>query len=316
LRYTGVSPPNLGAVTQIAADPVVLKMRDKSYRFPWRGNNRFTLLVDGGQFYPAMLEAIRAARSHVLLEMYLVTSGRVMEQFVEALCEAVTRAKVYLLLDDFGAHGLTADTRLRLMNRGVHLAVYNPLRYRAMRHNLLRDHRKLLLVDGRIAFLGGMGITDPFWPQGDAAHGWHDVAIQVEGGCVADWQEAFVEIWRRTTRVGLDYAVPALTADIGPQVGRATVAQGPYQAEMQRSLVTRTRQAERRVWLATAYFVPSRKIRRCLRRAAVRGVDVRLLLPGPHTDHPAIRHAGRRFYSGLLRHGVRIFEYQPRFLHA
>ena len=180
-------------------------MRDKRYRFPWRENNRFALLVDGEQFYPAMLETIRAARSHVLLEMYLVTSGWVMEQFVAALCTAATRAKVYLLLDDFGAHGLTADARLRLKRHGVHLAVYNPLRYRAMRRNLLRDHRKLLLVDGRIAFLGGMGIADPFWPQGDAAPGWHDVAIQVEGGCVADWQEVFVEIWRRSTRVGLDW---------------------------------------------------------------------------------------------------------------
>ncbi len=290
-------------------------MRDKSYRFPWRANNRFTLLVDGEQFYPAMLEAIRSARSQVLLEMYLVTSGRVLEQFVAALCEAATRAEVYLLLDDFGARGLTADTRLRLMNHGVHLAVYNPLRYRAMRRNLLRDHRKLLVVDGRVAFLGGMGITDLFWPQRDTAQGWHDVAIRVEGGCVTDWREAFGEIWRRTTRVELDCAVSA-SVEFGCQAGRATLAQGPHQAEMQRSLVTRMRQAEKRVWLATAYFMPSRKIRRCLRRAAARGVDVRLLLPGPHTDHPAIRHAGRRFYLGLLRHGVRIFEYQPRFLHT
>lgn len=290
-------------------------MQDKSYRFPWRENNRFSLLIDGERFYPAMLEAIRSARSHVLLEMYLVTSGYVMERFVAALCEVATRVKVYLILDDFGSHGLTADARLRLINQGVHLAIYNPLRYRAFRRNLLRDHRKLLIVDDRIAFLGGMGITDQFWSAGDAAKGWHDVAIQVEGGCVADWREVFAEIWRRSARMELECSV-STPDNVGYQVGRATVAQGPHQAEMQRSLVTRTRQAKRRVWLATAYFVPSRKIRRCLRRAAARGADVRLLLPGPHTDHPAIRHAGRRFYLGLLRHGVRIYEYQPRFLHS
>ena len=86
--------------------------------------------------------------------------------------------------------------------------------------------------------------------------------------------------------------------------------------EIKRSLYNRVRRAERRVWVQIAYFVPSRKVRRALRQAAGRGVDVRLLLPGPYTDHPAIRHAGRRFYAGLLRAGVRIFESQPRFLHA
>jgi phosphatidylserine/phosphatidylglycerophosphate/cardiolipin synthase-like enzyme len=86
--------------------------------------------------------------------------------------------------------------------------------------------------------------------------------------------------------------------------------------EIKRSLINRIRNAERRVWIATAYFLPSWKIRRLLRHAAQRGIDVRLLLPGPHSDHPSVSHAGRRFYARLLHHGVRIFEYQPCFLHA
>ena len=97
--------------------------------------------------------------------------------------------------------------------------------------------------------------------------------------------------------------------------GRVTL-NAPVHKELKRSLLKHIRAAERRVWIATAYFIPSRKIRRALKQAARHGVDVRLLLPGRHTDHPAIRHAGRRYYARLLRHGVRIFEYQPRFLHT
>jgi len=102
----------------------------------------------------------------------------------------------------------------------------------------------------------------------------------------------------------------------GAQPGRVVVGQGALRAEMQRSLVTRLRRAESRVCISTAYFVPSWKVRRAIRYAANKGVDVRLLLPGPFIDHPVIRHAGRRFYLRLLRNGVRIFEYQPRFIHS
>jgi phosphatidylserine/phosphatidylglycerophosphate/cardiolipin synthase-like enzyme len=98
--------------------------------------------------------------------------------------------------------------------------------------------------------------------------------------------------------------------------GRVAISASLRVQDIRRSLFNRVRAAQERIWITTAYFVPSRKLLRALKRAALRGVDVRLLLPGPYTDHPAVRHAGRRFYGGLLRAGVRVFEYQPRFLHA
>lgn len=287
----------------------------KQYRFPWREGNRFELLVDGEDFFPAMLQAIDDARDYVLLEIYLFKSGKIATQFIDALIKAVKRdVEVYLLLDDFGAKGLERNDRLRLIEAGANLTYYNPLRYGKLRRNLFRDHRKLLIVDGAVAFVGGVGITDDF-RAGRLGHGpWHETVACIRGPNVADWQEVFEQNWNLWSGPNLDLlAVNAKPVPGG--LGRI-VTNSPSRMEIKRSLIKRIRGAEHRVWIATAYFIPSRKIRRALRHAARRGVDVRLLLPGRFTDHPAIRHAGRRFYGRLLRNRVRIFEYQPSFLHA
>lgn len=290
-------------------------LSDKHYRFPWREGNRFELLVDGERFFPAMLHAIRLAEQHILLEIYLFESGSVAERFITALLEAAKRGvAIYLLLDDFGAHRLSARDRQRLRNGGLHLSFYNPLHYGRLRRNLFRDHRKLLAVDGHTAFTGGAGITDSFDTIGKP-FGWHEVMLRISGPCVTDWQQLFEQTWNNWASPPLALPPPLPTDYPGSRPGRV-VLNAPSRMEIKRTLVKHIRNAEKRVWLATAYFIPSWKIRRLLRSAARHGVDVRLLLPGPYTDHPAVRHAGRRFYSGLLRNGVRIYEYQPRFLHA
>ena len=286
------------------------------YRFPWRPDNAFRLLVDGERFFPAMLEAIDEARSHVLLELYLMESGRVADRFIDALVRAATRGLVVcVLVDAFGAYNLSRRDRSRLTGAGARLALYNPIRYGELRRYLFRDHRKLLLVDGERVFTGGYGLTDGFQPKHDPELAWHDVVLEARGPVVADWQTLFESNWRRWDPVPLELP-PAAGGPVGPHPGRLVLSQPDRGAEVKRSLVKRVRSAERRIWIATAYFIPSRKVRRALRRAARAGVDVRLLLPGPHTDHPGARHAGRRYYLRLLRAGVRIFEFQPRFLHA
>jgi phosphatidylserine/phosphatidylglycerophosphate/cardiolipin synthase-like enzyme len=294
-------------------------------RFPWRNGNRFDLLVDGGHFFPAMLTAIKAARHQVLLEMYLFESGTIAGEFIDALAAATARGvQVYLLLDDFGARGLLPSDRQRLRDAGTHLTFYNPLRYGKLRRNLWRDHRKLLLVDDTVAYTGGAGITDEFAAT-DPLH-WHDVMLAVRGPCVNDWRTAFEQAWHATQGNNRAAMIPPLpqaaaagtantSAPPGHSTGRVTLNE-PIRMEIKRSLLKRLRGAERRIWIASAYFIPSWKIRRALYQAARQGCDVRLLLPGPHTDHPGVRHAGRRYYSKLLAAGVRIFEYQPRFLHA
>ncbi len=287
------------------------------FRFPWRKGNRFKLLVDGGAFFPAMLTSIATAKSHILLEMYLFESGQVADRFIDALTAAAGRGvKVYVLLDDFGAFYLRRRDRERLSDGGVELASFNRLRPARRLLNLPRNHRKLLLVDGEVAFTGGVGITDRFDPAVHPESYWHEIMVEIRGPCVLDWQSVFKETWERSTGRFLILPRGELKGR-GSRAGRVVLhARAAARSEITRSFINRVRNAERRVWLATAYFVPSWKLRRELRRAAREGKDVRLLLPGPRTDHPSVRILGRRYYGRLLRDGVRIFEYQPRFLHA
>ncbi len=286
------------------------------YRYRWRTGNRFRLLVDGEQFYSVMLESIHRAHHVVAINLYLFISGRCAERWIDALTGAARRGvRVYLLLDDFGTLGLSSKDRRRLDESGVHIAMYNRLRLGKGFGNFLRDHRKLVWIDGRIAFTGGFGITDEFDPQvrGDAA--WHELAIEISGKCVQDWGDAFARDWLRRT----GHALQLPQCDLPPgsaELGHVSVNLPGRIRESRRALIRQIRRARRRVWISTAYFVPPRRLRSALAAAARRGVDVRLLVPGPVIDHEFVRHLGSRSYETLLRNGARIFEYQPRFLHA
>jgi phosphatidylserine/phosphatidylglycerophosphate/cardiolipin synthase-like enzyme len=285
------------------------------YQFPWRAGNRFELLVDGPSFFPRMLEAVDRAARFVWIEIYLFESGQVTSRVIEALTRAVRRGvEVRLLADDYGALRLSAGDRERLRAGGVQLAFYNPLRYYKWMANLFRDHRKILIIDGEVAFVTGAGITDDFADPREPQRSWRETAVYASGPVVHDWQQLFLQVWTQHFAPA-GSGPPPPDADQG-MLGRVVTSSRMRRQEIRRSFLHRVQRAETRVWLATAYFVPSRNVLRVLRRAAARGVDVRLLLPGPITDHPAVRHAGRRFYGRLLRHGVRIYEYQPRFLHA
>jgi len=284
--------------------------------FPWREGQRFRLLSDGSQFFPAMLQAIDAAKSHVLLEMYIMESGQVANQFIDALLRAVKRGiMVQVLLDDYGSLGLLINDRKRLTDGGVQLAFYNPLRFRIFWHklknNLLRTHRKFMVVDGNVAYVGGAGISDSF--VGEMA--WRDCMLEIDGPVAADWQILFRRNMERWSE-HVDFPSARAVAVVDGASGRLVFTSGGVQLQLKKILLNRIRRGQQRIWLASAYFIPSGKIRRALRRAVYQGRDVRLLLPGPVTDHPAVRHASRRYYARLLRHGVRIFEYQEHFMHS
>ena len=166
------------------------------YHFPWRGGNKFRLRVDGADFFPAMLDAINQAKYFIAMEMYLVESGAVLNQFIEALLLAARReVKVFILLDDFGARGMQKPDRQRLQHQNIKLCFYNPLHYGRLRRVLFRDHRKLLLIDNRIAFIGGAGLSDAFHPNHAPKHYWHDVMVEIQGACVNDWAELFIDNW-------------------------------------------------------------------------------------------------------------------------
>ncbi|HEY0767647.1 MAG TPA: phospholipase D-like domain-containing protein [Steroidobacteraceae bacterium] len=274
------------------------------------------MLNDGGEFFARMLEAIDTASRYVLLEMYLVRSGAIATRFIEAFGQAARRgARVCLLFDGFGALGLTRADRRRLLDAGVELRFYNPLRLKNRLSNLLRDHRKLLLTDGRVAFVGGAGLTDDFAP-GAPRGPWRELMVEITGPVTVDWQHAFARSWRRC---GPELALADPTA-CAPRAdgaaGRLSLSEARQRSVLANGVIRRIDCAAKRAWIMSAYFVPSRRFRKALRRAARRGVDVRLLVPGARTDHPWVRQAARRFYGKMLRNGVKIFEYQPRMLHG
>ncbi|MCY1340293.1 putative cardiolipin synthase YwiE [compost metagenome] len=291
--------------------------------FPWRSGNRFALLIDGPRFFPAMLARIAAAEREVLLELYLIEDGRCSEVLIEALAAAAARGvEVRCLFDDFGSLGLGRALRQRLEQAGVQLRWYNPLRWRRGLRNLYRDHRKVLVVDRRVAFVGGTGSTDDFWQPDEEPSRWHEVMVSIEGPLVAHWRLLFdyqwqacvgKRPWKPEEAPGLAH-LPPLPPQ-GQGMGRLAYADARQHRDIVQSLVRSIRRAKQRVWLATPYFLPSWKVRRALLHAARRGVDVQLLLTSRNTDHRPVRYAGQRYYPRLLRAGVRIHEHGPRFLH-
>lgn len=291
--------------------------------FPWRSGNRFALLLDGPQFFPRMLAAIERAERQVALELYLVEDGRCSERLIETLCQAAARGVlVRCLFDAYGAVGLGSALRRRLEECGVQLRWYNPLRWRRGLRNFHRDHRKMLLVDEQLAYVGGTGSTDEFWVPDTPESEWHEAMVEIDGPLVGDWQKLFDYQWQRCLS-RFSWRPPRLsgllklpsTPPVGEGLGRVAYADAAQHRDILRSLLRSLHTAQHRVWLATPYFLPTWKVRRALRRAASRGVEVNLLLTGWRTDHPPVRFAGQRHYSRLLKAGVRIFEYQPRFLH-
>ena len=292
--------------------------------FPWRGDNRFELLVDGAHFFPRMLDAIATAQRQVELELYLVEDGLCFERLREALVAAARRGvRVRCLFDSFGCLKLGTANRQALVDAGVELRLYNPIRWRRGLRNLFRDHRKILLVDDQFGYVGGTGATDEFWNPENPQDSWHEVMVEMRGPLLDDWRSLFEFQWRRCGERRFWRPVEPLQPARLPAapakrsgLGRLAYAAARQHRDILRALLRALGQSRRQVLLATPYFLPTRKVRRALMKAARRGIDVRLLLSGQRTDHPAVRYAGHRYYPRLLRAGVRIFEYQPRFLHA
>lgn len=288
-----------------------MRLPTRPLRFPRREHNRFELLPQGVRYLPAMIEAIDSAHSQVALEFYWIATGRVSSRFIRALIRAAGRGvRVQVLIDDYGGSNLDAIDRRRLTGNGVALARYNPLRLRLGWGNLVRDHRKLLLVDNRVAFVGGTGLSDEF----DGAGGWRENMLRIEGECVSDWWRLFRQTW---TRCSSDHCPLPAALPTGTTPGRVLAGgAGPWRDEILTEAFDNIRRARERVWLATPYFLPPVRLRRALARARRHGCDVRLLLPDPaHCDVPAVQSAGRRYYDWLLRRGVRVFEYHDRILH-
>ena len=280
------------------------------------------LLVDGCSKYPALLDAIAGAKQHVHLEYYILEPDRTGQALVEALAErARAGIKVRLLLDAVGSgHARTAFFR-PLLDAGGELAWFHPgrvwLPWRRPWVNL-RTHRKLAIIDGSIGFIGGINITDEEDPR-LRTDAYRDLHLRLEGEVVRKLQELFVDDWAYVT--GKRDFIRELARDMPqPCPGAARVqllASGPdspWEA-IHRLHVHAIHAAERRVWLATPYFVPGEAAMMALTSSALGGLDVRLLVPRM-SDSRLVTWCVRSFYDDLLAAGVKIYEYGPRMLHS
>ena len=279
--------------------------------------NRVELFFRGPEAFAAMLAAVESAAAEVLLESYILRDDPTGRRFADALIAARRRGvRVRVLADAFGSWRTPAAFWRRLRGEGIESRLFSPLWTSSLRTVQLRDHRKILVVDRRIAFTGGMNIGEEYGsstrPRGGV---FRDTHARVEGTAAWEMAVVFREGWRRAggSRFPIENAAPSgspgarvLVLDTRPRRGAREFA-----ASMS-ALVGATRE---RLWLTTAYFAPRFRGVRLLGRAARRGVDVRLLVPG-RTDVPLVRHAGHGFFSALLSRGIRVFEYQAAILHA
>ena len=295
----------------------IIKRAGPKTRFPWRGGNSFQLLINAEQIIPAMLRIIEQAREYILFEMYLFESSETTSEIIDALTQAASNGvKLYVLLDDFGVRALLQKDRERLNQNNIEVIYYNPLRWTDIKKYFFRDHRKLLLADGDIAVTGSAGITKDNNPENNWQDNWRETMVEIKGPIITDWVTQFEGTWNRSGPGHLRLNTRSCGPNPENMHGRVIYSRPMRPNIITRSVVRHGLLAKQTIWLATAYFVPTWKLRRMLRRKARQKLDVRILLPGPIADHPSVWHFGRRHYAGLLHAGVRIFEFQPQFMHA
>ena len=301
---------------------IVELIRDRSLRFT--EGNRVDLYHTGREGLAAMLAAIESARRRVHLETYILRSDATGRRFLDALAaRARAGVEIRVLYDGFGSLGLDEAALDGLRGAGGDVVVFNPLaRFWPRFAPRRRDHRKILVVDGAIAFTGGLNVGDEYVSGLGAAErdvGWRDAHVRVEGPCVRDLEAVFLESWFRADGPAL--AWHALLEGERPRAGSvrcAVLSDGPAhrRRRMRELLESALREAEREVRLVSPYFAPGRRVLELLGDASARGVHVALLVAGDRTDHPSLRRASRAVLPGLLERGVHVHEYDRAMMHA
>jgi cardiolipin synthase A/B len=282
------------------------------------GNN-IVSLVNGDQIFPAMLHAIRGAQKTINFETYVFWEGDIARQFTDALAErAAAGVKVNLTLDAQGTNKMGGENLARLRNAGVDIEKYHSLFWWDIRRFNNRTHRKLLIVDGKTAFIGGVGIAQEWSGNAQSPKHWRDNHYQVTGPVVAELQGIFMDNWLKTRGIvlhGPDYFPPlAPTGSYLAQAFKSSPRQGDIDMHLMYLLAIAS--AQKTLRIENAYFLPDDKTRGELMAAARRGVKVEVLVPGKHIDQKLVRMASRRHWPSLIGAGIKIYEYQPTMVHV
>ncbi|HKQ23105.1 MAG TPA: phospholipase D-like domain-containing protein [Burkholderiales bacterium] len=281
--------------------------------------NQVTTLLNGDQIFPSMLQAIRGAKSTVTFETYIYWSGSIGKEFADALSDrARNGVSVHVMLDWVGSQKMDEPALDQMREAGVEIEKYHPPRWYTLNRLNNRTHRKLLVVDGRIGFTGGVGIADNWTGHAQDAEHWRDTHYRIEGPAVAQMQAAFTDNWTKVTGKVLhtaDYFPPLLPA--GPQFAQIFQSSSEGGAEsMHLMYLLSIAAAAKSIHLSMAYFVPDEVTRETLIGALDRGVKVQIILPGPIRDAKLVGEASRAGWGELLERGAEIYEYQPTMYHC
>jgi cardiolipin synthase len=290
-------------------------------RFPGRmaGGNSVTLLVDGEQAFPAMLEAIDRAERTVLMESYIFHDDRAGRMFAEALARAADRGvTVHLSVDGVGTMHVPAALFEGLSLGGVRVLEYRPPSPWRRHWGLFRrNHRKLLVVDNAVGFTGGLNIGDEWLPREQGGLGWHDIHVRLEGPAVRELSLLSMATWKAHGEIDLpthEFLIPAPPAgDTWAMVVGSR--EHTRRRAIRQSYLHAINRARDYIYIANAYFLPDRAYRRALGNAVARDVDVRVMVPA-RGDILALQLASQSLYSRLMRRGIRLFLWNDAVLHA
>ena len=286
---------------------------------PIVGGNRADLLFNGEQIFPAMLEAIRGATQTITYAQYFYEDGPIARDLAEALAERCRAGVgVNVLLDSFGALSMPKEYADAMSRSGCHVSWFRPLTQYIFRRYSNRNHRRILVVDGRVGFTGGSGVIRKWMGNGRVEHHWRDTDIRLQGPAVEYLQAAFVENWLEATGVvlgGEAYFPRPIEprGDVYAQVVKSSPAAGSF--AMYTTFLLAVHSAQRSIHITNPYFVIDERMRDALLAARRRGVQVRVLVPGA-IDHNIVRQASRRQFGDLLKVGIEIYEYLPALLHS
>lgn len=285
--------------------------------------NQVRLLQSGAEFFPALIAALDAARIEIYLETYIFNADASAAAVRDALMRAARRGvRVQLLIDGVGAREFPADWLDALKTAGAAVLVYRPLLpgWRANPRSLRRLHRKLAVIDARVAFVGGINLIDDYEPvRFDSPR--LDFSVEVQGPLLAVIHRSASRLWRLVALTQLQPGEPrALPDPTWPTDGRIRAAfvvrdNFAHRRDIERGYFAALARAHTHILIANAYFLPGNRFRKLLKEAAARGVRVQLLVQG-HTDHPFFQAAARALYRDLLAAGVNIVEYRESELHA
>lgn len=300
--------------------PDFLRAAESLTGAPITEGNEVELLINGDEIFPAFLETIASAKRTLCAQTYVYWRGDIAEQVAEAISRrAEDGVSCHVTLDAVGAAKMDSALVNRMRRAGVQVVYLRPPKPYAMRRIANRTHRRLLVADGRVGMTGGVGIAAEWTGNAQDPDHWRDTHVRVRGPVVRGMQGAFAENWLEGT--GQVLAGDGYLPDLEPisdngraQLLRSAAGVGDTNAEALYYLAIAS--ARRSMDLTAAYFVPRPAFSDALAEAARRGVEVRVLVPGPHIDKGLVRVAGRAAYEHLLDAGVRIFEYQPTMLHA